>query len=211
MAEDALSMRTPLDSWFLQASYKLTDESAQQVWAEIREHYDSACDAAIAKGASPKEADRLAVEELGDPQAANRQYRKVLLTVADLKWLERWRRSEQKLTFADLWIPKNLDGLWIPFLFGLLFYDLNEKYWALGALCVMVGAFRPARWGTPWRIFKNRIVRWFILLATCAVLLQVGHFKVCVVICALAVYVEYRDDSLRRKLPMAQWPKVMRL
>lgn len=204
-------MRAPLDSWFLQASYKLSEESAQQVWVEIREHYDSACEAAIAKGASAREADRLAVEELGDPQAANRQYRKVLLTVADLKWLERWRRSEQKLTFAELWIPKNVDGVWIPLLFGMIFYAPNEKYWALGALGVVAGAFRPARWGTPWRIFRSRSVRWVILLTACAVLLQWGHLKVCVVMCVLAAYVEYRDDSLRRKLPEAQWPKAIRL
>ncbi len=60
---------TSLDQWLLDATRGLSPESAAQVRAEIEQHYDSA-----------REAGGDALAELGDPRAANRAYRKVLLT-----------------------------------------------------------------------------------------------------------------------------------
>jgi len=60
---------TPLEQWLSDATRGLTAESGAQVRAEIQQHYDSAC-----------EAGDDALSALGDPRAANRAYRKVLLT-----------------------------------------------------------------------------------------------------------------------------------
>ena len=61
---------TPLDQWISKATRKLSPESAASVREEIQQHCDSAREA----GADDP------VAALGDPAAANRQYRKVLLT-----------------------------------------------------------------------------------------------------------------------------------
>ena len=60
---------TPLEQWLSDATRGLSAESAAQVRAEIQQHYDSAC-----------EAGDDAIAALGNPRAANRAYRKVLLT-----------------------------------------------------------------------------------------------------------------------------------
>ncbi len=60
---------TPVEQWLSDATRGLSAESAAQVRAEIQQHYDSAC-----------EAGDDAIAALGDPRAANRAYRKVLLT-----------------------------------------------------------------------------------------------------------------------------------
>lgn len=59
----------PLEQWLSAATRYLSAESAAQVRAEIQQHYDSAC-----------EAGDDAIAALGDPRAANRAYRKALLT-----------------------------------------------------------------------------------------------------------------------------------
>lgn len=58
-----------LDQWLDSATHGLSPESAARVRTEIQQHCEAARDAGDA-----------AVDALGDPQAANRQYRKVLLT-----------------------------------------------------------------------------------------------------------------------------------
>jgi hypothetical protein len=78
-----------LETWLKQATRCLSRDSATQVRIEIREHCDSAREAAIRDGATTEEANRLAVTGLGDAKAANRQYRKVLLTSAEARMLAR--------------------------------------------------------------------------------------------------------------------------
>ena len=63
---------TRLEQWLSDATRGLSAESAAQVRAEIEQHYDSA------REAGGDAAD--AMRALGDPRAANRAYRKVLLT-----------------------------------------------------------------------------------------------------------------------------------
>lgn len=76
-----------LESWLKQATRKLSAASVARVRSEIREHYESALEAAMSGGATAEEADRLAVSALGDAKAANRQYRDVLLTSAEARLL----------------------------------------------------------------------------------------------------------------------------
>ena len=57
------------------ATHDLSLTSAAQVRAEIKEHFESAREAAIGAGSNPADADRTAVAALGDPRAANCEYR----------------------------------------------------------------------------------------------------------------------------------------
>ena len=70
-----LPFETPLDVWIGRATRDLSVTSAAQVRVEIQEHFESAREAAIGAGSSPTDADRSAVAALGDPRAANCEYR----------------------------------------------------------------------------------------------------------------------------------------
>ena len=72
---------TGLDSWLNRATRHLSKGSLAQVRTEIQEHYESAREAAIGSGATADEADRVALADLGDAKAANRQYRRVVLNL----------------------------------------------------------------------------------------------------------------------------------
>ncbi len=65
---------SPLEQWLADATRGLSAESAARVREEIQQHYD------LAREDSTREAGGDALAALGDPRAANRAYRKVLLT-----------------------------------------------------------------------------------------------------------------------------------
>lgn len=65
---------TSLEQWLSDATRGLSAESAARVREEIQQHYD------LAHEDSAREAGGDALAALGDPRAANRAYRKVLLT-----------------------------------------------------------------------------------------------------------------------------------
>ena len=67
----------PLDQWLSDATRGLSAESAARVREEIQQHYDLAHEDS-AREAGGDAAD--VIRALGDPRAANRAYRKVLLT-----------------------------------------------------------------------------------------------------------------------------------
>src|SRR5579883_1807299 len=77
----------PLESWLATATCKLSSASAARVRSEIADHYQASLD----EGRSPAQA----IDALGDPLAANRQYRKVLLTSAEARVLNqaKWEAS----------------------------------------------------------------------------------------------------------------------
>ena len=74
---ESINKMTRLDSWLNETTRHLARDSAAQVRSEIQEHYESAIDAAIAAGSTIDEADRLALDALGDAKTANCQYRQV--------------------------------------------------------------------------------------------------------------------------------------
>src|SRR5690242_2660933 len=78
---------TGLDVWLRQATRNLARDSAALVRTEIREHYECARESALSRGATTAEIDRAALAALGDANAANRQYRRVLLTSAEARML----------------------------------------------------------------------------------------------------------------------------
>ena len=80
---------TRLESWLTEATRSLSKDSAAQVRSEIGEHYESS----LMRDVTPDEADRLAIAALGDAKAANRQYRKVLLTSSEARMLRQSNRE----------------------------------------------------------------------------------------------------------------------
>ena len=91
-----------LDSWLNQAVRGLSKASADTVRSEIREHYDAAREAAPSSGIDPQEAALMAMQALGDPCAANRQYRKVLLTSSEAAVL-RQSNAESRMICSNGW------------------------------------------------------------------------------------------------------------
>jgi hypothetical protein len=86
-------MTPDFDSWLQQATRSLAKDSVAQVRTEIQEHYQSAREDAISGGASQDEANRMALNALGDAKVANMQYRRVLLTASEARLLQQGNRE----------------------------------------------------------------------------------------------------------------------
>jgi hypothetical protein len=204
-----------LDSWLKQATRHLAKDSVAQVRTEIQEHYESARDAAIYKGATTDEADRLALNVLGDAKTANRQYRHVLLTSAEarmlrdgnwearavcsrpgLKWLLAAAPVAAVLAAAALFFSGQIAlardllilGMGMSPLFAALILPIytpsRGRVFRCVKLVVMTGALVL--------VFGPEALKWSWLLIAC--------------LWPLA-WTEWTRASIRRKLPIAKWPK----
>ena len=80
-------MTNGLDHWLKQATRHSSGDSTLQVRTEIQEHYELSREAALERGATAEAAEQEALTALGDAKAANRQYRRVLLTSAEARLL----------------------------------------------------------------------------------------------------------------------------
>ena len=89
---------TRLESWLTDATRGLSKDSGAQVRSEIGEHYESS----LKRDVTPDEADRIAVAALGDAKAANRQYRKVLLTSSEARMLRQSKREARAFCSVPL-------------------------------------------------------------------------------------------------------------
>ena len=89
-----------LETWLEQATRTLSKDSAQQVRTEIEDHYKAACEET-----SPGEA----LRALGDPQAANRQYRQTLLTASEATFLRTSKCEAQALCARPMlkWLSRS--------------------------------------------------------------------------------------------------------
>jgi hypothetical protein len=96
-----------LEGWLEQATRRLAKESVAQVRIEIQEHYESAREDAIARGAADDEANKIALTALGDARAANCQYRRVLLTAKEAKLL-REGNWEARMICSRPWLKRAL-------------------------------------------------------------------------------------------------------
>jgi|SRR5581483_7065495 len=206
---------TALENWIREATRGLCADAASQIRTEIGQHYECSRETALKDGASAAEADRLAVSALGDPKNANCQYRKVMLTKAEARVLREgnWEaraicgRVYRKglllalplaaLIAAAVFLLKgNADAARIPLIAGL----------GMGFLFGMplLPIFTPSR---------SRIVRYFKWVVLAAMpLLAFGNeslkYSWLLVACIWPVFwVEVQRNSLRKKLPAAQWPK----
>lgn len=204
-----------LDSWLDQATRHLSRDSAAQVRNEIWEHYELAREAAIQGGATDDKAERLAVTALGDAKAANCQYRNVLLTSDEARML-REGNWEARALCSRPWLKWLLLALSLGVLLA-------------GAVCLFTGAivlactlltggtamgllfsapFLPI--DTPSRGVAYRCVKWILLLATLGLFYGPDAFRWSwlLISCMWPVaWIEWKRRTIRRKLPVAQWPR----
>jgi hypothetical protein len=189
---------TRLEIWLTDATRGLSKDSAEQVRSEIGEHYESS----LRSGVTPDEADRLATAALGDAKTANRQYRKVLLTLTEATMLRQAFSSEALVKWGLLVMS-------IAMLFlaaAEVLMDATSVPWRIILGWVVVTSpFLPVYTPSRGRVF--RFVKWAFLLST----LQSPHHWSSFVSLGMFAWVDWTRASIRRKLPVAEWPRQLYL
>jgi hypothetical protein len=203
-----------LELWLNQATCCLSAESTAQVRREIHEHYVSAVAVALANNLNDDQAEQAAVAALGDAKEANRQYRRVLLTSAEARMLHRSNR-EARAFCARPWLRLLLAIAPVAAVIASLTFALRDQdtiSWSLfaGAAAVTVlffGSYLPVYTVTRSRIF--RAVKWAVLLCVMAICYRWPWLSFA---CLWPIaHIEWNRVSIRRKLPVAQWPRQLYL
>jgi hypothetical protein len=206
---------TGLESWLIQATRHLAKDSASQVRNEIQEHYEAARDTAVAEGATPDEADRMALNALGDAKTANCQYRNVLLTSAEAKMLREgnWEAnavcSRPWLKWLVLAVPLTaVAAAAALFLNGHVAIARDLLIAGLGMSPLLAAPLLPIY--TPSRGRAFRYLKWVAMTGGLA--LMFGHealqWSWLLISCMWPLaWTEWTRASIRRKLPIAAWPK----
>jgi hypothetical protein len=219
MTERRMDHSPALETWLQKATCRLSAASAARVRTEIEAHYESAREEVLAGGTTAEEADRAAVRSLGDAKVANRQYRKILVTRDEARMLGQ-AKWEARLVCSRSWLRWLLRAIPVAMLCagaGLLARNPNREAWlflllttGMGLLLAMftLPIYTPARG----RIF--RYVKWAWLIAIMALVSwqdfpkNLWLFAPCAWFLA---WIEGMHISLRRKLPVAEWPKQLYL
>jgi hypothetical protein len=210
---------TPLDRWIGRATRDLSLTSAAQVRAEIQEHFESAREAAIGAGGSPSDADRSALAALGDPRAANCEYRKVLLTADEAKLL-RDGNWEARAVCARPWVKTLMQTVpAIPLTVALVMMSRGHApearlpfLFSLALFVFFAVPFLPVY--TPARARAYRVVKWATMLALFGLMFGADTLKYSWLVATclwIPIWNEARRMSIRRKLPVAEWPKQLYL
>jgi hypothetical protein len=204
-----------LDYWLDEATRGLSKDSAAQVRSEIEEHYESAREASLSNAASADEADRFAVTSLGDADDANRQYRKVLLTSGEARLL-REGNWEARAVCSSAWVK----GLFAAspaaaLLIGTALFFSGATHLAQVLLTAGTGmgllfAAPLLPIYTPSRARIFRFVKCVVLVAMLVVAFGSSALKWSWLLTSCLwpmAWVEGTRMSIRRKLPVAKWPK----
>ena len=168
--------------WLLDATEGLSAESAAQVREEIQQHYDSACEA----GAPAADV----IRALGDPRAANRAYRKVLLTKREA-WMAR-----------DLYKPKRP-----PYVLGGFIFCLSGlQHGSALPITITIFSTVPLAWLFP-KLERSRIYVYLhsirLILGVAAVWWYASWISALILGAALFLwdhFTIYRRQSIFRKL-----------
>lgn len=208
-----------LDSWLKQATRKLSTDSAAQVRTEIQQHYDAWREASAGNGASDEEADRLALAALGDAGLCNRQYRKTLLTSAeagmlrDANWEARVVCSHFGLRRAMLAAPVvTLLAAVTLFVKGMTEPAQILLAGSLVLGVVLAGPFLPVYTVPRARAF--RAVKWVVLSCMFAFAFGPAAMKSMWLLSSCVwplLWIEWKRVAIRRKLPVARWPRQLYL
>jgi hypothetical protein len=212
---------TALESWLTRATRRLAKDSIARVRTEIQEHYESAREAAISSNATvdEDEADRLAVACLGDAKTANCQYRNVLLTSSEARIL-REGNWEARAICSRPWLRWLLLAMPAAALFAaatLFLTGTTTLAWTLLAGGIGIGLLFTAPFLPVYTPARGRVfcgVKWAVLLAI--LLLAFGpdalKWSWLLFSCLWPMYwIERTRVSIRRKLPVAQWPRQLYL
>jgi len=204
-----------LNDWLQQATRHLAKNSAAQVRAEIREHYESARETAIAGGATSENAERQALNALGDARTANCQYRRVLLTSAEARMLgeSNW---EARAVCSRPWLKRSI--LAMPMAIAAAAAALLITGHAPVARDVLIGgiAMSPLaavlllQINTPLRGRVFRCAKWIVMIGAMVLLLGpnavMRPWLLISWVLPLA-WIEWTRASIRRKLPVKAWPR----
>jgi hypothetical protein len=210
---------TRLEAWLKQSTRHLSSDSAAKVQREIQEHYESAREAAMFQGATAEEADRLAVAALGDAKTANCQYRNVLLTSAEARVL-RDARWEGRVVCSRPWLTGLLLALPVvaliagttQFLQGSLAVARVLLVAGIGMGVLFVAPFLPVYTPARGRLFRR--VKWVVMIGILGFAFGPSALKSWWLLMSCLwpmVWIESTRISIRRKLPVAEWPKQLYL
>jgi len=206
---------TEFEKWLMRATRCLSQESRARVRSEIKDHYEASRNDAVANGATLPEAEAIALRALGEPTEANRLYRQSLLTSSEARllregnWEVRAVCSRPVLRWFVLTLPV------VVFLAGVLALFGGANHVAAGLVPVsfcfsmlLHGPFLPIY--TP---LRSRIYRGFKWAALSAIFLMatwpLGWSGSWLFFGCLWTVgrIEWTRFSIRRKLPIGQWPR----
>ncbi|MDR3739366.1 MAG: permease prefix domain 1-containing protein [Terracidiphilus sp.] len=204
---------TSLEMWLKRATRWLSTDSAAQVRAEIEEHFAESREAALSAGANEEEAERSALAALGDAAAANRQYRRVLLTAREVRVLRTSAWGVDAICgrgwlrwFVLFWAVVAMSaGIW-AWIAGQLFLTevllLSALALAMCGLPMYVSIFTPER-SRIFRLAKMAYILGIISLA----LLTFRDPWITPIALFPTLWNEWTRMSIRRKMPVERWPK----
>jgi hypothetical protein len=208
---------TALNHWLDKATRCLARESAAQVRREIEEHYDAALETAVKSGMPLPEAEKTAIQSLGNPKVANRQYRRVLLTSSEARML-RIAQREASAVCSRGWLVWLLRAITIVGLLGsgvAALYEQDQLARLLFVVGIGNGVFTAStflRIRTPKGARVFRSMKWSVVLLVTRIMFGPDPSKWLsgAIVCfgALA-WTEWTYFSIRRKLPVAQWPRAL--
>jgi hypothetical protein len=208
-------MTNALELWLSQATRHLSHNSAAQVRTEIQEHYDSAFDAARAGGATADDADRIALTALGDAREANRQYRKVLLTSSEARLLGESGWESRTVCARRLSKSVLLSVPAVVLLASIVLFRFGSPEIARVLLAASIGMsllflmpLLPIYTESRSRI--ARYFRWILLFGGPVLIFGADALKFSWMLITIfwpIISVEWTRISIRRKLPVAQWPR----
>ena len=215
---------TDFQVWLKRVTRGLSQEAKNQVRREIEDHYLSVRDAALAQGAAPDQADRHALAALGDAETANIRYRSVLLTKEEAKMLRRVKRDGEFFRCRPALVRAFRLGPFLLLCVSAAAYAINAENLARIMLAATLGVgmiFSVPTFSiyTPARSQVYRYAKWPVVLM--AVWLANGrsfHHWFGITLIGLAVFgwadwvwTDWVCASLRKKLPVEQWPKMLYL
>jgi hypothetical protein len=210
---------TAFDLWIAQATCHLSRDSAAQVRREIFEHYEQERETAVSRGASAEEADRSAVASLGSPTVASRQYRKVLLTPDEERMLKEGNQ-EARAICSRWWLKWTMLGApVVTLLASLVLFSIGKVELSRDVvlLAVAIGIFFAAPFlpiYTPTRSRIYRVVKWAVLIAVLSLVLgrHTLRYSWLMASCIwIPIWTEWTRFCIRRKLPIADWPRQLYL
>jgi len=195
-----------LEQWLEVATQGLCGSAAERVRAEIGEHVASALEAADPAGVAPLDAERLAVDALGDARTANRQYRRVLLTQSEADVLRGFTSRGGRLWRHTLVVLSAVLLVVVPSsTLGVARYTCATIVIDALLCAIPVASIRAA-----WVV---RTLRWLTMIGFYAIwfvraweFARVPAVLIPVMACGTA-HREYRLFVIRRKLPVSRWPR----
>jgi hypothetical protein len=212
-------MTTALDLWLAQATRRLARDAAATVRSEIEEHFDASQDAALAAGATGADAERVAITALGDAKTANRQYRAVMLTRAEARVLSdaKW---EARVVCSRPWVRWALAALPVAALAGAAVFTQRHELTVarillvagVGTALAFVGPFLPVYTAARGRVYRG--VKWAAIIGVVTFAFGPDALKWSWLLASCLwpfIWIEWTRLSIRRKLPMSEWPKALYL